>query len=126
MAVFAEAVRLRREELGLSQQDVAERLGVGQQAVSQWEAGASLPRPQRIAELASLYGVGVEELWKLAGFLPMRERSKEWTAFKECYATVAQLSNDELWLLADRIWNELRDRHGVPIDRLRRNHSAAG
>jgi transcriptional regulator with XRE-family HTH domain len=117
MGVFAETIRIKREELGLSQAEVADRLGVGQQAVSQWEAGASLPRPSRIAQLSVVFGVDLEHLWRLAGFLPERERSAEWSAFHELYELIPKLSDEELWLLVDRGWEELRERHGISIIR---------
>ena len=117
--MFAESVRVRREALGLSQADVADKLGVGQQAVSQWEAGQSLPRPSRIAQLAVVLEVDVEQLWRLAGFLPERERSAEWSAFHELYELMPKLSDEELWLLVNRGWEELRDRYGISVIRPR-------
>ena len=120
MGVFAETIRLRREALGLSQAEVAERLGVGQQAVSQWEAGQSLPRPGRIAQLSVLFEVDLEQLWRLAGFLPETERSAQWSAFHEVYQLMPKLSDEELWLLVDRGWEELRDRYGVSVSLPRR------
>ena len=45
-----------REESGLTQADVAKRLGVSQQTVSRWESGASRPRRPSLAKLADLLG----------------------------------------------------------------------
>lgn len=45
-----------REESGLTQADVAKRLGVSQQTVSRWESGASRPRRPSLAKLANLLG----------------------------------------------------------------------
>lgn len=117
MGVFAETLRLRREDLGLSQAEVADRLGVGQQAVSQWESGQSLPRPSRIAQLAVVLEVDLEQLWRLAGFLPERDRSEEWSAFHELFELMPKLSDEELWLLVNRGWEELRDRYGISVIR---------
>ena len=40
----AERVAALRAELGLTQQEMAEELGVRQQTVSEWETGRYLPR----------------------------------------------------------------------------------
>ena len=45
-----------REESGLTQADVAKRMGVRQQTVSRWESGASHPRRPNLAKLADLLG----------------------------------------------------------------------
>lgn len=57
----AEAVRALRARLGLTQSELAERLGTRQQTVSEWETGASTPRRmsrrllRMVAEDAGLY-----------------------------------------------------------------------
>lgn len=43
-----------REELGLSQSDVARALGVNQSSVSRWEAGRARPRAAHALALAEL------------------------------------------------------------------------
>ena len=40
----AEAVRRLREQLGVTQAQLADRIGTRQQTVSEWETGASTPR----------------------------------------------------------------------------------
>ena len=40
---ISDIIRQAREELGLTQEDLAERLEVSRQAVSKWELGASVP-----------------------------------------------------------------------------------
>lgn len=51
-----------RRRLGLSQAELAERLGVSAQAVSKWETAAALPDVELLLELSKLYGVSVNEL----------------------------------------------------------------
>lgn len=53
--------KLRRGR-GLSQETLAERLGVTRQAVSKWETGESLPDVVRLAQLADLFGVSTDYL----------------------------------------------------------------
>lgn len=52
----------RRETLGLTQDQVAEALQVGTEAVSRMERGITMPTIQRLAELADIYQCGIEEL----------------------------------------------------------------
>lgn len=50
-------VRALREQLGLTQAELAERLGTRQQTVSEWETGVS--RPRRMSQ--RLLGIVAEE-----------------------------------------------------------------
>ncbi|MBQ4317464.1 MAG: helix-turn-helix domain-containing protein [Clostridia bacterium] len=51
-----------REKNGLTQADVASKLGVTPAAVSKWENGSSKPRVEVLFQLAQLLGVRAEEL----------------------------------------------------------------
>ena len=53
--------RLRKRE-GLSQEALAERLGVSRQAVSRWEQSAALPDAAKLLPCAKLFSVNVEWL----------------------------------------------------------------
>ena len=46
----------------MTQEFVAETLGVSRQAVSKWESGASAPSTTNLMALAKLFGVTAEEL----------------------------------------------------------------
>ena len=61
-----EEIRRRREERHLSQEELAEAVGVSRQAVSKWESGASDPSTSNLLALARLYGVSAEELLREA------------------------------------------------------------
>ena len=45
-------IRRKRKELKLSQEYVAEQLGVSRQAVSKWETGQSEPTAKNLTEFA--------------------------------------------------------------------------
>lgn len=51
-----------RNAAKLSQSDVADRLLISRNAVSQWENGSNSPKSARLPELAKLYGVSFEWL----------------------------------------------------------------
>ena len=53
--------RLRKRE-GLSQEALAEKLGVSRQAVSRWEQGTALPDAAKLLPCAKLFTVSVEWL----------------------------------------------------------------
>ena len=61
---LGEAIRDHRTALNLTQEYVAEQLGVSRQAVSKWENGTSDPSTSNLFALARLFGVPVEELLK--------------------------------------------------------------
>jgi transcriptional regulator with XRE-family HTH domain len=56
MKTFAETLKSDRERLHMTQEQLAERLGVSQQAIARWEAGESFPRPQRRKLLLEVLG----------------------------------------------------------------------
>lgn len=59
---LSEVLRENRMRCKMTQEFVAETLGVSRQAVSKWETGASDPSTANLCELAKLYGVPAEEL----------------------------------------------------------------
>ena len=59
---LGEALKEHRIRCNMTQELVAERLGVSRQAVSKWENGSSDPSTSNLLALAKLYGVSPEEL----------------------------------------------------------------
>ncbi|WP_211608641.1 helix-turn-helix domain-containing protein [Paraburkholderia haematera] len=57
-----QAIALRRAAAGLSQERVAEALGITREAVSRMETGVAVPSVVRLAELAEIFSCGIEEL----------------------------------------------------------------
>lgn len=51
-----------RKKKGLSQEEVAERLGVSRQTISKWETDETLPDIRQSKSLATLYGLSLDEL----------------------------------------------------------------
>lgn len=62
MAVFVNQLKVLRSRLGLTQEEVAEKVGVSRQAVAKWEKGESLPDIESCIRLADLYGVPLDML----------------------------------------------------------------
>ena len=60
---FAEIIARYRKELGLTQEALAQKLGVTNQAVSKWESGQSCPDIALLPLLADLFGITIDELF---------------------------------------------------------------
>ncbi len=61
MTLGQKIVRLRNEAV-ISQEQLAENLGVSRQSVSKWEMDQALPQIDKILQLADLFGVTTDEL----------------------------------------------------------------
>lgn len=57
-------LKMRRNELKLTQDYVAEKLGITRQTISNWEIGRSYPDIERIIRLSELYELSLDELLK--------------------------------------------------------------
>lgn len=57
-----EKLRKRREELNLTQEDLADQVGVEGMTVSRWERGESLPRRKFWSKLQEITGLEIAEI----------------------------------------------------------------
>jgi transcriptional regulator with XRE-family HTH domain len=68
---FRRALRRARERQRRSQRELASALGVSHTAVSQWEAGRSLPSPAKMPDLERALEQEPGSLSRLVGYLPI-------------------------------------------------------
>ena len=61
---LSEMLKENRTRCKMTQEFVAESIGVSRQAVSKWENGTSEPNTSNLMALARLYGIPAEELLK--------------------------------------------------------------
>lgn len=61
---LGEALKEHRTRCKMTQEFVAETIGVSRQAVSKWEIGTSDPSTSNLFALAKLYGISVGDLLK--------------------------------------------------------------
>lgn len=61
---LGDVLKQHRLSCKMTQEFVAEALGVSRQAVSKWESGASTPSTANLMALAKLFGVAADELLK--------------------------------------------------------------
>lgn len=59
---FAEKLRLLRKQAGMSQEKLAEKLGVSRQAITKWETGAGIPDIENVMAVSALFGISIDEL----------------------------------------------------------------
>lgn len=59
-----ERINLLRKKMGLSQEELANKIGVSRQAVSKWESGQSMPDLDKIIALSDLFGVSTDYILK--------------------------------------------------------------
>lgn len=60
-------IRQLRTDRHLSQEAVAERLGVSRQAITKWESGASFPTTANLMALSEVFGISIMELTEPEG-----------------------------------------------------------
>ncbi len=60
---FGERIAAYRKELGLTQEGLAQKLGVTNQAVSKWESDQCCPDIMLLPDLADVFGVSLDELF---------------------------------------------------------------
>ncbi len=53
-----------RKAHGLSQEQLAEKLGVSRQSISKWESGESIPELERLVEMGKVFNVTTDYLLK--------------------------------------------------------------
>ncbi len=103
---FGEHVRHLRQLARLSQEQLAESLGVGQQTVSRWENGTATPRRATLPLLANLLGVSPAALLDDLGYL-----SGDQPADQAWASTLSEIPEQQLWELADDLWHEITRRY---------------
>lgn len=60
--VFSEKLRGHRKKLGMTQEEVAEKVGVSPQAISKWEAGDCLPDCFNLKAISDVYKISADVL----------------------------------------------------------------
>jgi len=77
-----------RKDNNLSQEQLAEKLGVSRQSVSKWESGLAYPEMDKVLQICQLFNLNVDEL--------LNQNIKEVKETKESKATVNKFIDDFL------------------------------
>ncbi|HCK87522.1 MAG TPA: transcriptional regulator [Erysipelotrichaceae bacterium] len=87
-----------RKEKGLTQEQLAEQMGVARRTVSRWETGMNMPDLDLLIELSDLYETDLREI--LSGERKSEKMNEE---LKETVLQVADYSNEEKERLLKRM-----------------------
>jgi len=87
-----------RKEKRLTQEQIAEQMGVARRTVSRWETGSNMPDLDILLELSDLYEVDLQEI--LSGERKSEQMNQE---LKETVLQVADYSNEEKTRLLHRM-----------------------
>lgn len=71
---FYENLRAARKSKNISQEELAERLGVSRQAVSRWEQGDAYPEVEKLIKLADVLQQSLDEL--VTGTTPAQQTAR--------------------------------------------------
>ena len=59
---FGENLQFYRKRRSITQEQLAEQLGVSRQTVSKWEADSSYPEMEKILQLCDMFGCSMDTL----------------------------------------------------------------
>lgn len=59
---FAEKLKFIRKQAGMSQEQLAEKLGVSRQAITKWETDAGIPDIQNLMAISTLFDISIDEM----------------------------------------------------------------
>lgn len=62
--ILADKIIMLRKKLGLSQEELADKLGVSRQSISKWEGALSTPDLNKIIALSKIFGISTDFLLK--------------------------------------------------------------
>ncbi len=99
MKTIGQKIKELRRSKGMSQQNLAEKLDVSSQAVSKWETDSSLPEMTMLPDIASIFGVQIDDLFEYS-----TEKRYESISTKIEYRktlTNAEFENEESFLLSE-------------------------
>ena len=99
-----------RKRRGLSQEDVAQRLGVSRQTVSKWETSETVPDIRQSKKMAVLYNISLDELIDFD--LDIREIQE--TIERTSRETEAKIDWSRAWGKKYPVLLEYRDKVNIP------------
>ena len=59
---FKDNLKKIRKDNNLSQEELADKLGVSRQAVSKWESGAAYPEMDKVLQICKMFNLNIDDL----------------------------------------------------------------
>lgn len=56
-------IKQKREALGITQKEMADKLDVDRSTIGKWELAGSFPRPKYLPQIAELLGCSIDDLY---------------------------------------------------------------
>lgn len=110
---IADRIQSLRKAKGISQEELADRIGVSRQAVSKWESEQSSPDPEKIILLSDYFDVTTDFLLK--GIEPAKEVRERNGQDAGIYAAVGTAFNFIGLVTAIMIWIEEQNANAVAV-----------
>lgn len=108
-----ERIQNLRKEKGLSQEELAGRLGISRQSVSKWESGMSQPDLNNVVRLSEIFEVSTDCLLK--GEEPLSwQRKACWLNPQKAYILASALNACGL-ILSEVLWRAWQDWQSIAI-----------
>lgn len=106
---ISDRIQHLRKAKGISQEELADKIGVSRQAVSKWESEQSVPDMDRIISLSDFFETTTDYLLK--GIEPVKEPEKKWNA--PVFSAAGTVLNAVGLVLAVVIWIERQTVYAV-------------
>ena len=119
--MLSEKIYKCRRELGLSQEQLAEKIGVSRQAISKWESGTATPELDKLLALSECFGITLDELVKggsAAAEEPQTENGRTYSkagAFICLGGAVCMVAAGAVMLFSDRAAGRLNGSSAVTV-----------
>lgn len=110
--VVGQKIRYFREQLGIEQKELAAKLGIIGNAISNWECGRTRPDIALLPKIAAALGVSIDELFDMPKPLPPTEETPD-----TIQMTISTKLKKSALLLVDQ-YNQLSIAHQFVVDAL--------
>jgi len=87
--MFSKILKEKRKDLGLTQQEVADKLNVSRQTISNWEVGKSYPDTPTLIEISNFYNLSLD--YMLKGYLNFMKKIEKDTKQLDRYKTFMKI-----------------------------------
>ena len=104
---FGENLQKLRKEQGISQEQLAEKLGVTRQSVSKWESGASYPEMDKIVALCNMFHCDLDVLIN-KDVMEERERKDASSVVKNIFQGAANYVKKTIYLFEHKGFKDYR------------------
>lgn len=103
---FGENLQKLRKEKGISQEQLAEQLGVTRQSVSKWESGASYPEMDKIVTICNLFHCDMNVLIN-KDVLEEREKKDASSVVRNVFQNIADYIKKTIYLFEHKSFKEI-------------------